>query len=338
MKLLFVGPLWKGSTALQRFKAFQSLPEINVFPLDSMERVGKATLLDRLRHKLRWPADHHNLNHRLLNAMDELHPDAVFIDSVKIFLPATVKSLKLDYRARVVFYSPDDVSAPHNSSRQLEACDRLWDIFFTTKSFNMPELQARGVRQPILIGKSYDAEIHRPWNSTDVGDQFEQFDTVFVGTCEGSRLQSINRLAQAGIKVVVYGNGWDRSKLHSEVTLYNALYAEDYTRALHTGKLALCFLRKLNRDLVTQRSVELPAAARPMLAEKTGEHDQLFIDGSEYISFTNDDELVERAGQLLACDQQRVAIAQAGRERCLRSGYSTVDRAKEMYHAIATIS
>jgi spore maturation protein CgeB len=98
--------------------------------------------------------------------------------------------------------------------------------------------------------------------------------------------------------------------------------------------VALCFLRKLNRDKVTQRSVELPAAARPMVAEKTPEHDELFVDGVEYLSFSSEDELVARVRGLLQDPTARAALAAAGRARALRSGYSSVDRAKQMLETI----
>src|SRR5438552_1965313 len=143
MRILFVGPLWSGSTALQRLNGFKAVKGLTVHALDSFERVGKASLLDRIRHRLRLPADHHNLNRRLLTAVEELLPSVVFIDSTRVLRPKTLKTIKYLCGVMVVFYSPDDVSAPHNSSRYLEACDPEWDIFFTTKSFNLPELKTR---------------------------------------------------------------------------------------------------------------------------------------------------------------------------------------------------
>jgi spore maturation protein CgeB len=334
MRLLFVGPLWDGSTALQRAEAFKAIGEVEVFTLDSMDRVGKTSFTDRVRHRLRWPPDRHNINRNLVAAANELRPEIIFIDSVRVVTPVTLKTIRQSCEASLVFYSCDDITARHNSSRQLEACDPEWDIFFTTKSFNVAELKARGVRRPVLVGNAFDPRIHRPWTAEEIGDEFERFDSVFIGTYEDDRRRSINKLAEAGTSVVLYGNGWVPAKLHPQVTLRPSVYAQDYSRALHMGKLALCFLRKLNRDLVTTRSIELPGAARPMIGEKTREHDELFDDGVDYISFSNDKELTERVCALLADNDARHALAQAGRERCLRSGYSTIDRACGMIRDI----
>jgi spore maturation protein CgeB len=336
MRLLFVGPLWDGSTALQRADAFRAIEGVEVIALDSMDRIGKASFKDRVRHRLRWPSDRHRINKSLVEAAIEFCPEVVFIDSVRVVRPATLKRIRQSCEASLVFYSCDDITARHNSSRQLEACDQEWDIFFTTKSFNVAELEARGVRRPVLVGNSFDPKVHRPWTSEEIGDEFERYDAVFIGTCENARRQSLNKIAEAGASVVLYGDGWAQAKLHPRVTLRPSVYGRGYSRALHTGKLALCFLRKLNRDVVTTRSVELPGAARPMVAEKTREHDELFEDGRDYISFRNDTELTERVVALLADDEARKTLAKAGRDRCIRSGYSTVDRASEMIKVMTT--
>jgi spore maturation protein CgeB len=333
VNLLFVGPLWEGSTALQRMNAFRATPGISVTPLDSMERVGSATLVDRLRHRLRLPGDKTDLNRRLVELATRTRPGVVFVDSTRVLARNTIRTVK-QIGARVAFYSPDDVSQPHNSSRRLESCDREWDVFFTTKAFNVEELRKRGVRRPILVGNSFDPDIHRPLTRLEAGPWFEQWDAVFAGTFENARLQSINRLAREGVRVVVYGNpAWSR-RLDRRVRHEASAYAGAYTGALHSGLVALAFLRKLNRDAVTTRSVEIPAAGRPMIAEKTPEHDQMFDDGSEYVSFSSDDELVWQVARLKADAALRQSIARAGRLRCLSSGYSTLDRARQMRSAI----
>ena len=309
MLMLYVGPLWNGSTALQRMQAFSAIPELKVIPLDSEEGGGRGySFLDRVRHKLRWPADHHHLNQRMLAAVREHVPGVVFIDWTRLFPRRTLQRVRA-LGALAVYYCNDDVSQPHNSSRQLESCDREWDIFFTTKTFNVPELRARGVRRPVLIGNAYDPELHRPMTAGEVGPEFEKFDAVFVGTYEPERAASIQRLAEAGITTVIYGNGWKRASLHTNITLRPPKYAAEYSAALHTGKLALGFLRKINRDRITQRSIEVAAAQRPMLAEKTDEHDEHFVDGREYVSFAGDDELLQRCRDLLQDSARRLTMA-----------------------------
>lgn len=338
MKLLYQGAMWRGATTRQRADAFARCPGVTVIPLDTGAELGKdATLYSRVRWKLRWPVDTLEENRRLLEVAARERPDAVIVDNSKVINRATLRSLrKLGVRC-LAYYTPDDVMGAHNLSWPLRMTFPEWDVFFTTKTFNVPELAAHGVRRPVLIGKSFDPDLHRPLAPEEVGEGYEEFDAVFIGTFERQRCQSINALAENGIRVVVYGGsigGWPEGVLHSSICRREAVFGDDYTECMHHGRLALCFLRKLNRDRITQRTMEIAAMGRPMLAERTDEHEAHFIDGQEYVAFSSDCELISRTRDLLADEARRVAVGAAGRARCIHSGYSSASRATAMIDAM----
>lgn len=340
MKLLYHGPLWEGSTSLQRLEAFAALPGMTAVAHDTGFRVvGRRSLYSRVRWRLRWPLDALDENRRLLAAVETERPDAVFVDSSQVLSLKTLTRLKRLGGPALVYYTPDDIIASHNLSWPMRLSFPAWDVFFTTKTFNVPELRARGVRNARLIGKAYDAALHRPMTREEVGEEFERFDVVFIGTFEKERCESISRLGAAGVRVLVHTSAperWNAAGVDANVTLRPAVYADDYTRVWHHGKLALCFLRKINRDRITQRTMEIAAIGRPMLAERTDEHDQHFEHDREYMGFGDDDDLVAKVKALLADEPRRLAMAEAGRARCLTSGYSTIDRAAEIVEAIRT--
>lgn len=345
MKLLYHGSLWDGSTARQRFEAFQRHPGINAVAHNAGSDLEPVrNLIVRLRWKIRWPSDVHRENERLIAAVDAERPDVVFVDNSRVVNKATLLRIRSICDPALVYYSPDDIVAAHNLSWPVRLTFPEWDVFFTTKKFNVPELKARGVRNPVLAGNAFDPALHRPMSREEVGEDYERFDLVFVGTFEKERFQSLKRLAAEGFSIAIYGNpasrhGRDWSAIgHNRIRVGQPGYALDYSRLMHHGKLALCFLRKINRDRITTRSIEIPAMRRPLLAEKTGEHDLHFLDGSEYLGFRDDGELIKHIRYLLINEEERRRIAARGYARCFSSRYATADRACFMADAIRKVS
>jgi spore maturation protein CgeB len=338
IRLLYHGPLWVGSTSLQRYEAFAALEGVEAITSDSGMRVGKlVNPIHRLRWKLRLPVDTTGSNQSLIEAVGLHQPDIVFVDSSKVLTRSTLRRIREVCHSRLVYYTPDDIMGKHNLSRTLQWSFADWDVFFTTKTFNVDELRDAGVRRPLLVGKAFDPLLHAPMTKEEVGEGFETFDCVFIGSYEAERCRSINALAAAGLSVVVYGAGkgkWQPRSLHPSVELRPSVFAGEYRRAWHEGKLALSFLRKLNRDQITQRTMEVAAMGRPMITEKTDEHDAHFEDGKEYLGFSDDAQLVTLARQWLTRDSDRRLLGEAGRRRCLTSGYSTSDRARWMIDRI----
>ena len=338
MKLLVHGQLWEGGTTLQRTEALAMVSDVEVLHLDitNGQRHRTASLYSRVWWRLGRPVDTLDENRRLSAMVAQSAPDVVLVDNSKVLQRRNLADIKLSTRALLVYFTPDDVMSRHNLKQPLRKSFDVWDLFFTTKSFNVAELKAAGVRHPVLIGNSFDPVLHRPLSPAEVGDEFEAFDAVFVGFFEQERCASLNALAEAGLRILVHGASPGRfasdgaRSMHPAIEMRAPAYGEDYIRALHCGKIALCFLRKMNRDRITTRSIELPAMARPMLAEKTDEHDQHFADGVEYVGFGSDSDLVAKARALLKDDARRNSIGQAGRRRCLTAGYSTTDRAVQM--------
>ena len=82
--------------------------------------------------------------------------------------------------------------------------------------------------------------------------------------------------------------------------------------------------------------MEIPACGGFMLAERTPDHQELFEEDKEAVFFdiNNPNELLEKALYYLEHEKERKAIAKAGRERCLKSGYSQHERLTWMLQQI----
>ncbi|MGH7337679.1 MAG: CgeB family protein, partial [Myxococcota bacterium] len=226
--------------------------------------------------------------------------------------------------ALFVAYSGDDIANPaHQSPRYLQSIDR-YDLHVTTKSYNVPELEKMGARDVLFMDNAFDPATHRPLRLSPEEEGRYAADVGFVGWYEEDRADSMYRLAAAGIPVTVRGPDWRRFKRSHPLLRVVDTYVGDaeYSRVLTATKINLGFLRKMNRDLQTTRSVEIPACRAFMLAERTSEHLRLFEEGKEAEFFASFDELLAKCRYYLGHDLERRKIATAGYRRA-NASYTT---------------
>jgi hypothetical protein len=228
----------------------------------------------------------------------------------------------------IVGFSPDDVNARHNQSLEFLRAIPLYDAFITTKSFNVSELAHLGCRWPVFVDNGYEPSAFRPWTLAPNEVASLGGDVGFIGTYEAERARQMAVLANAGMHVRVWGNGWKRLRRKPSLMRveYRPLYGSEYAKACRAFKINLCFLRKINRDRQTTRSVEIPACGGFMLAERTLEHQYLFREGIEAEFFDSDDELVDKCRFYLRNDDSRQKIAERGYQRCIAGRYSNAER------------
>lgn len=271
-------------------------------------------------------------NRQVRELAAEIRPDILWLDKALTVQSNTLRTLRRDNpMIKIVGYSPDDMGQRHNRMPAFDGHLADYDVFFTTKSFGVAELRQLGCANPVFVENGFDPVVHRPMLLTAAErDQFGA-DITFIGTFEQARYQSMKTLAEAGMPVRVWGSGWDGIESAPGLRIEGrALYGDDYARVLSASRINLCFLRKLNRDLQTTRSVEIPACGGFMMAERTSEHLALFKEGEEAEFFETDDELVQKCRWYLDHESERRAVALAGRERCISGGYSNDDRLRWM--------
>ncbi len=337
-RVVFVGELSPNARSLQRMRAMRGMGYevfgVSTAPRDFVPGISrKPSLWDRLRYRLGYPTDAVNLNEEVIEAVHAHSPELLWVEKALVLKRSTLlQCKKLRPTMRIGFCSEDDMFARHNQSAYFRAAISVFDIVFTTKSYNCGrgELLSLGARQVVFVDNAYDPDLHRPIVVTDEERARIGGDVGFVGTFERSRAEQMLVLVKAGIQVRVWGNGWGNwAGKHSLLRIENRpLYGDEYVKAVCATRINLCFLRKLNRDLQTSRSVEIPACGGFMLAERTGEHRRLFEENKEavYFDIGNPRELVEKAAYYLGHDDQRQTIAHAGRRRCLEGHYSHYDR------------
>jgi spore maturation protein CgeB len=221
----------------------------------------------------------------------------------------------------------------HNQSKYFLNSVKYFDYFFTTKSYNLNdnELPAMGIKNLHFFNNTYDSNFHRPVVISENDNKQFACDVGFIGSFEAERAESIYYLAKQGIKVRVYGNGWSTFKKHPNLELMNQpIYGEELIKSICATKINLSFLRKANRDVQTNRTMEIPACGAFMLTERTDEHLALFEEAKEAEYFDTKEELLEKIKYYLKHEDKRVSIAKNARLRCLNSGYDMKSTLEKM--------
>lgn len=326
-RVVYVGP--RSGTCLHRALALRELG-CDVLHVQADEPPSwLAAQVYRVGNRLRYPPDVFGANRALLQAVRAHRPQLLWVDKGRSIHVRTLRRARAACSGlRLALYSPDDMWNPGNHSRQYARAIPEYDLHVTTKSYNVAELRAAGARDVLFVDNAYQPDVHRPLDLTDEERRTFFAEVGFVGMYEPDRADAMVALARAGVPVTVWSADWDVTRhAHANLRVHRRwLEGRDYAVAVNAIRINLGFLRKVNRDLQTTRSIEIPACAGFLLAERTDEHLRLFREGEEAEFFASQEELIAKARRYLADEPARAAVAEGGRRRCLTSGYSNRER------------
>jgi len=278
--------------------------------------------------RLGWPPDLFRGNAWARKRLTQKRYDILWVDRGRWIRPSTLRfARRVQPHIRLVSYSTDDMTIRGNSSPQFRGALRHYDIHFTTKTHNLEPLRDIGAKNVQWIGSSFEPAVHRPLELSD--SELERFgcDVGFVGAFEQERYETLRALARRGISILVRGFDWPEQSDDPHLELRNDRpEGLDYAKAINAANINLGFLRKVARDQHTTRSVEIPACRAFLLAERTGEHLDLFVEGVEAEFFDDVDEAARKIQHYLRDQKALRAVADAGYRRCVDGGYSNLDR------------
>ena len=301
-----------------------------------------------------------HINDEVLAVAKEFPPEMVWAEKQEFLLEETIEAVRAG-GAKLIHFTPDPYfSLSWKRTRLMDSAMAHFDVLVYCKSYERKSYEALG-KPLVYMPLGFCDQTHRPLPSTD--GQWS-CDVGFLGGWEPHREKFLATVARAGVSLKIWGGYWDflrdgrwtlrrqiilrqlaggeRFRIHRNPALAatfqgNEVYGDDYARALTGARIGLGLLRKVCPDQHTTRTFEIPACGSFLLADRTDEHQEFFVEGKEAEFFSSVDELVEKVRFYTANEPRRRRIAVAGQERCRTGRYAYLYRLKDTLVQIGTL-
>lgn len=312
MKILFISSSIKSkfNPLLIAFKKIYSNIDVIFFPDHSME------FIDKLRFKTycHKAISQYNKNIILHLNQNNNYDFTIVVKGMYLYY-LTSKKLRLSTN-HMVYWSNDDIIRPHNNSWFLRKSLKLYDKVFTMKIQNIinDEFRRLNVKNTDYLIQCYSDELAMNLNKARSS---LIYDVSFIGFYEKYRFETIKFLADNGITINIFGNGWDKikEKKIKNLIFHNPVLGDSYRNTINKSKISLCFLRKKNNDSITVRSVEIPAYGGFILGEYSVEHSYLLLNEKEAIWCKTNHDFLKKINFYLKNEVLREKIAISGNKR-----------------------
>jgi len=340
-KILYVGAVYRGGTCYDRMRIMRDMG-LDITTFDTTAYLNAGTIIARsFRHRTKMGLNVVRLNRDLLNVAGKSDGIShIWFDKATLIWPTTLKKLRKITGATLIHYTPD-TQILFNRSRHFINSLRLYDLLFTTKPFELDLYKELGARSVHLTYQAYDKNRFYPKELSEQNFIKYKTEVAFIGHYEKHRADCIKAIVDSGITLKVWGRHWPqfarRHRWARKIVKGKSVVCEDYCMALSAASICLGLLSKLFPETTTTRSFEIPACGAFMLAERTNEHLELFEEGKEAEFFSSNEELIKKIRYYINHPEKRKRIAEAGRQRCLASGYSYYDRLQEMLKKVDDI-
>ena len=303
-KILFLGEIGSGQTSQMRMRALARLGH-EVRGVQTHEPWRRAPWLKRqIQRRLQRGSIVDGINSSVLQAAQEFKPELVWAEKQEFLCVETLEKLR-KLGARLVHFTPDPYfSLEWKRTRLMDAAMRVFDVLIYCKSYERSAYEALG-KPLIYMPLGYCDEVHRPVPSDDAR---WNCGIGFLGGWEPRREQLLHAVIATGADVKIWGGYWDflrdgrwtprrylilrqlagdapfsfhRDDLIARAYQGDEVYGDDYACALSGAKIGLGFLREVCPDQHTTRTFEIPACRSMLLADRTEEHQEYFLEGKE---------------------------------------------------------
>lgn len=340
MKLLMVGSNHHWAIENIYLKYLKELnKQTYLFPAQNLfHEYFNSSLLNKILFRTGLSSIYKKINIHLLQYVEELRPDIIWVFKGMEVLPETLKIFR-GKKIKLVNYNPDHPfirSGRGSWNKNVIYSVGLYDLHFCYSKLLMKKIQE-------------DYKIKTEWLPFGYELDNETFEKVsqlpeinklcFLGNPDNIRAELINHLSKNKIPIDVYGHNWKRFLQENDyLKIYDAVSGIKFWEILRQYRVQLNIFRPHNIGSHNMRTFEIPAVGGIQLAPDSPEHREFFEDGKEIFLYKNNDQLVDKAIFLLQSSDENIQNFRGmARLRSVKSDYSYKDRTIFVYDLINKI-
>ena len=325
MRILCIGPLWRGSNAGGLFRALSRkgcmIEVVDEFYFVSLQSRNKVTKIMERVVRTRQVAE---FNNNIKNKIDLFSPDVMLVYKGTFVTPDSLIYAK-ERNCRLVLFFPDVSTTAHGP--YIPQCVPHYELIFTTKTFGIKDMGEKyGVKNMKFVPHGYDPEIHRIIPVTERELAIYGNDASFIGTWSPKKEQWLTYIKEnvPGINLKIWGGQWFKatSAILKDSIQGTEILGDLYAMAIQCSKINLGILSEQrvgssSGDLITSRTFHIPGASGFMLHERNEESLKCFEEGTESGFFEGPEEMVSQIKKYLPDAALRDKIRMAGHRRAL---------------------
>jgi spore maturation protein CgeB len=334
MKILLIGSDFE--YAIERYyKKYLGNFGCEIYHFDAPDIVFRnhsKNILNKVLFKTGIFRGYGKVNRQLLEIAGRFQPDIIWIWKGLEIYPETLQKLKGLFK--LANFNPDHpfiIIGSANGNKNVRESVGLYDLHFCYHEALKKMIEERYHIPTCLLPFAFDRldmVYQEPENITEINR------ICFQANPDAYRVGRLEKLADAGLEVDVFGIGWNKTRLrlNPKIRLYPIAPRARFWLLNQEYRIQLNLFREYNNDSHNMRTFEIPAVGGIQLTPYSSEQESFFTEGKEIFFFRNDNEMIAQAGRILGMTKKEAdEIRKNARMRSMNSGYSFEDRALTVY-------
>ena len=326
MKILYLGEIANGSTSFHRADALRRLGH-EVFHINPRAALPYSRWVGGVSVRLGFGVFAPLILAYIKRKVEGQSFELVWVNCGSELGAAAYRFL-IKVGGRIVHYQNDDPFGGRDGRKWNGYLNslRYIDLAVVVRPPNVEEALAAGAKRVHRVYMSYDPVAHAPVEPTAQEIQKWSSEVSFIGTWMPERGEFMARLVELGVPLTIRGEWWQKApewERFKSAWRGPSVLGREYILSLQLSKVTLGLLSKGNRDLHTQRSCEVPYIGGAVFcAERTVEHQGMYIEGSEAEFWSTPEECAEKCFQLLQDTVKRKAMVVDAKAKVVKAALS----------------